>query len=80
MLSQFCSVGTTFYAEKISLFLLCRQIALDCTFLQSQKIIDYSLLLGLHFRAPEHLKLLVAPPDSSYNNENKPTVDGKQCC
>lgn len=33
-----------------------RQISLDCKFLESQSIIDYSMLLGLHFRAPEHLK------------------------
>ncbi|THU57257.1 hypothetical protein C4D60_Mb03t01600 [Musa balbisiana] len=35
---------------------LFRQISLDCKFLESQSIIDYSMLLGLHFRAPEHLK------------------------
>ncbi|TKY60168.1 Phosphatidylinositol 4-phosphate 5-kinase 8 [Spatholobus suberectus] len=39
-----------------------RQISLDCMFLESQRIIDYSLLLGLHFRAPENLKALVEPP------------------
>lgn len=44
------------------LFFWCRQISLDCMFLQSQHIIDYSLLLGLHFRAPENLKALVEPP------------------
>ncbi|XP_042490908.1 phosphatidylinositol 4-phosphate 5-kinase 8-like isoform X1 [Macadamia integrifolia] len=37
---------------------LFKQISLDCMFLESQHIIDYSLLLGLHFRAPEHLKAL----------------------
>lgn len=42
----------------ISLVTSCRQIFVDCTFLESQRIIDYSLLLGLHFRAPEHLKSL----------------------
>ncbi|KAL8143348.1 hypothetical protein V2J09_016380 [Rumex salicifolius] len=31
---------------------LFKQIILDCKFLESHKIIDYSLLLGLHFRAP----------------------------
>lgn len=35
---------------------LFRQISLDCMFLESECIIDYSMLLGLHFRAPEHLK------------------------
>ncbi|XP_027345968.1 phosphatidylinositol 4-phosphate 5-kinase 7-like isoform X2 [Abrus precatorius] len=40
---------------------LFKQISLDCMFLESQHIIDYSLLLGLHFRAPENLKALVEP-------------------
>lgn len=34
-------------------------------FLESQCIIDYSLLLGLHFRAPELLKDPTEPQDSS---------------
>lgn len=27
-----------------------RQIQMDCTFLETQGIMDYSLLLGVHFR------------------------------
>eukprot|EP00262_Sarcandra_glabra_P004890 TRINITY_DN16121_c0_g1_i4.p1 TRINITY_DN16121_c0_g1~~TRINITY_DN16121_c0_g1_i4.p1 ORF type:complete len:776 (-),score=104.82 TRINITY_DN16121_c0_g1_i4:229-2556(-) len=46
---------------------LFKQISLDCMFLESQCIIDYSLLLGLHFRAPEHLKALLEPQDSQQN-------------
>ncbi|XP_068641173.1 phosphatidylinositol 4-phosphate 5-kinase 8-like isoform X2 [Aristolochia californica] len=42
---------------------LFKQISLDCMFLESQCIIDYSLLLGLHFRAPDHLKAVVEPQD-----------------
>ncbi|KAG8062237.1 hypothetical protein GUJ93_ZPchr0003g18667 [Zizania palustris] len=38
----------------------CRQIALDCMFLESQSIIDYSMLLGIHFRAPNHLKSITS--------------------
>ncbi|XP_042395082.1 phosphatidylinositol 4-phosphate 5-kinase 1-like isoform X1 [Zingiber officinale] len=45
-----------FHLEKSWRQSLFRQISLDCKFLESQSIIDYSLLLGLHFRAPEHLK------------------------
>ncbi|KAK9162226.1 hypothetical protein Syun_003128 [Stephania yunnanensis] len=43
------------------------QISLDCMFLESQCIIDYSLLLGVHFRAPERLRVLLGPPDATEN-------------
>eukprot|EP00249_Psilotum_nudum_P023329 c28832_g2_i2 orf=2-790(-) len=33
---------------------LLKQVELDCGFLRSQKIMDYSLLLGIHFRAPQY--------------------------
>lgn len=45
-------------------------------FLESQDIIDYSLLLGVHFRAPEHLKSL-EPPDALCDHENSPVGDGR---
>ena len=45
-------------------------------FLESQQIIDYSLLLGLHFRAPEHLKALLEPPTTASNPESSPADDG----
>ncbi|XP_009390252.2 phosphatidylinositol 4-phosphate 5-kinase 1-like isoform X1 [Musa acuminata AAA Group] len=45
-----------FHLEKSWRESLFRQISLDCEFLESQSIIDYSMLLGLHFRAPEHFK------------------------
>lgn len=45
-----------FHLEKSWRDSLFKQISQDCKFLESQCIIDYSLLLGLHFRAPEHLK------------------------
>eukprot|EP00249_Psilotum_nudum_P013196 c24207_g2_i1 orf=853-3435(+) len=32
---------------------LLKQIDCDCKFLESERIMDYSLLLGLHFRAPQ---------------------------
>uniref|UniRef100_A0A1D1YJ34 Phosphatidylinositol 4-phosphate 5-kinase n=1 Tax=Anthurium amnicola TaxID=1678845 RepID=A0A1D1YJ34_9ARAE len=59
-----------FYLEKSWHESLFKQISLDCMFLESQHIIDYSLLLGLHFRAPEYLKALqgyqdVVPNDCS---------------
>ncbi|PIN23932.1 Phosphatidylinositol-4-phosphate 5-kinase [Handroanthus impetiginosus] len=56
---------------------LFRQLSLDSAFLESQQIIDYSLLLGLHFRAPEHLKSLLQPPDSLPKAESTDAaVDG----
>ncbi|XP_041010885.1 phosphatidylinositol 4-phosphate 5-kinase 8-like [Juglans microcarpa x Juglans regia] len=53
-----------FHMDKLLRESLFRQISLDCMFLESQRIIDYSLLLGLHFRAPEHLKALVENPSA----------------
>ncbi|KAJ3672951.1 hypothetical protein LUZ60_006325 [Juncus effusus] len=47
-----------FYIEKSWRESLFKQISVDCMFLESQKIIDYSILLGIHFRAPTHLKSL----------------------
>ena len=37
----------------ISVVTKCRQIECDCKFLESQHIMDYSFLLGVHFRAPQ---------------------------
>lgn len=35
----------------ISLYaLICRQIDRDCQFLEGERIMDYSLLVGIHFR------------------------------
>ncbi|XP_062212143.1 phosphatidylinositol 4-phosphate 5-kinase 1-like isoform X2 [Phragmites australis] len=45
-----------FHVDKPWREALFRQISLDCMFLESQSIIDYSMLLGIHFRAPYHLK------------------------
>ncbi|KAK8967217.1 Phosphatidylinositol 4-phosphate 5-kinase 1 [Platanthera guangdongensis] len=53
-----------FHLEKSWRESLFRQISLDCTFLESQSIIDYSMLLGLHLRAPECLR-------SSLKSESK---------
>lgn len=33
-----------------------RQLEIDSKFLVEQNIMDYSLLLGVHHRAPEHLR------------------------
>ncbi|RZB96628.1 Phosphatidylinositol 4-phosphate 5-kinase 7 isoform C [Glycine soja] len=54
---------------------LFKQISLDCMFLESQHIIDYSLLLGLHFRAPENLKALVEPPRLMQPPHSLPSED-----
>ncbi|XP_020260023.1 phosphatidylinositol 4-phosphate 5-kinase 9-like [Asparagus officinalis] len=45
-----------------------RQIEIDSKFLETQHIMDYSLLLGVHYRAPQHLRtgVYISPskPDS----------------
>lgn len=38
----------------------CRQIEIDSKFLEAQNIMDYSLLLGVHYRAPQHLRSLMS--------------------
>ncbi|XP_021728561.1 phosphatidylinositol 4-phosphate 5-kinase 7-like [Chenopodium quinoa] len=65
-----------FYMDRSLRDALFEQIELDCRFLESQNIIDYSLLLGLHFRAPEHLKSFLELQEPSYDAENKPAADG----
>ncbi|KAM7470369.1 hypothetical protein LguiA_008552 [Lonicera macranthoides] len=53
-----------------------KQISLDCMFLESQDILDYSLLLGLHFSAPEHLNALLEPPNTLQKPDSVPSDDG----
>lgn len=48
-----------FHMDKLLRESLFRQIDLDRRFLESLKIIDYSLLLGVHFIAPNHLTALL---------------------
>ncbi|KAK6244651.1 hypothetical protein QUC31_011060 [Theobroma cacao] len=55
-----------FYLEPSWQEALLRQIEIDSKFLEAQRIMDYSLLLGVHYRAPQHLRSLM-----SYN-----TADG----
>ena len=40
--------------------IMCSQIEIDSKFLESQQIMDYSLLLGVHYRAPQHLQPLIS--------------------
>ncbi|XP_020104300.1 phosphatidylinositol 4-phosphate 5-kinase 1-like isoform X3 [Ananas comosus] len=56
---------------------LFRQISLDCMFLESQCIIDYSMLLGLHFRPPEQLK---AQLENQRTVQNDESLSAKECC
>ncbi|KAK9077092.1 hypothetical protein SSX86_005428 [Deinandra increscens subsp. villosa] len=64
-----------FHMDKSLRDALFKQIYLDCKFLESQKVIDYSLLLGLHFRAPEHLKAHLVPPDAFHRPQKTPGDD-----
>jgi len=46
----------SFYLEPSWREALLKQIEIDSKFLESQNIMDYSLLLGVHYRAPQHLR------------------------
>lgn len=48
-----------FYLEPSWREALLKQIEIDSRFLESQHIMDYSLLLGVHYRAPHHLHSLI---------------------
>ncbi|XP_050262949.1 phosphatidylinositol 4-phosphate 5-kinase 8-like isoform X1 [Quercus robur] len=58
-----------FHMDKLLREYLLRQIHLDCEFLESQQIIDYSLLLGVHLRAPEQKTLLETGDDAISQGE-----------
>ncbi|KAJ3672202.1 hypothetical protein LUZ60_006923 [Juncus effusus] len=45
-----------FYLEPSWRESLLKQIETDSKFLETQRIMDYSLLLGVHYRAPQHLR------------------------
>ncbi|EEF42864.1 phosphatidylinositol-4-phosphate 5-kinase, putative [Ricinus communis] len=47
-----------FYLEPSWREALLKQIEIDSKFLEAQHIMDYSLLLGVHYRAPQHLQSL----------------------
>lgn len=49
-----------FYLEPSWRESLLKQIEIDNKFLESQHIMDYSLLLGVHYRAPQHLRSLMS--------------------
>uniref|UniRef100_A0A1J3I8U3 Phosphatidylinositol 4-phosphate 5-kinase n=1 Tax=Noccaea caerulescens TaxID=107243 RepID=A0A1J3I8U3_NOCCA len=59
-----------FQMDKLLREALFKQIFLDCAFLESLQIIDYSLLLGLHFRAPEQLNDVLEPPNAMSDQES----------
>ncbi|KAJ4822189.1 Phosphatidylinositol 4-phosphate 5-kinase 8 [Turnera subulata] len=69
-------LGYEFRMDKLLRKSLFKQLSLDCTFLESQQIIDYSLLLGLHFRAPEELKSVFRLPSTIPTHESLPADDG----
>ncbi|XP_065025036.1 phosphatidylinositol 4-phosphate 5-kinase 9-like [Musa acuminata AAA Group] len=49
-----------FYLEPSWRDALLKQIEIDSKFLETQRIMDYSLLLGVHYRAPRHLQSYVS--------------------
>ncbi|CAL9210716.1 unnamed protein product, partial [Musa hybrid cultivar] len=50
----------SFYLEPSWRDALLKQIETDSRFLETQHIMDYSLLLGVHYRAPRHLQSYVS--------------------
>ncbi|KAJ4705011.1 putative Phosphatidylinositol-4-phosphate 5-kinase [Melia azedarach] len=50
----------SFYLEPSWREALLKQIEIDSKFLESEHIMDYSLLLGVHYRAPQHLRSLMS--------------------
>ncbi|KAI3442911.1 uncharacterized protein J3R85_000623 [Psidium guajava] len=60
-----------FYLEPSWQDALMQQIEIDAKFLEAQHIMDYSLLLGVHYRAPQHLRPIV-----SYNQGRTTEVLG----
>ncbi|MFS8005081.1 putative 1-phosphatidylinositol-4-phosphate 5-kinase [Helianthus anomalus] len=53
-------INYCFYLEPSWRGALLNQIEIDSNFLEAQNIMDYSLLLGVHYRAPQHLKSLMS--------------------
>ncbi|WOK94893.1 phosphatidylinositol 4-phosphate 5-kinase 9 [Canna indica] len=49
-----------FYLEPSWRDALLKQIEIDSNFLKTQHIMDYSILLGVHYRAPQHLQSYVS--------------------
>ncbi|CAN1344719.1 Phosphatidylinositol 4-phosphate 5-kinase 6 [Linum perenne] len=43
----------------------CRQIDRDCELLEQERVMDYSLLVGIHFRGPSSHRDSVTPPRTS---------------
>ncbi|XP_008241370.1 PREDICTED: phosphatidylinositol 4-phosphate 5-kinase 9 [Prunus mume] len=59
----------SFYLEPSWREALLNQIEIDSKFLEAQHIMDYSLLMGVHYRAPQHLRSFM-----TYNRST--TADG----
>ncbi|XAR55221.1 1-phosphatidylinositol-4-phosphate 5-kinase [Bertholletia excelsa] len=67
-----------FHMDRLLREALFKQLDVDCMFLESEQIIDYSLLLGLHFRAPEKLNALLELSDTPHKHESLTRTDGSQ--
>lgn len=51
--------------ELMSFIYVCRQVDKDCDFLEQERIMDYSLLLGIHFREVSETGEPIAVEDGS---------------
>ncbi|GFP85560.1 phosphatidylinositol 4-phosphate 5-kinase 9 [Phtheirospermum japonicum] len=61
-----------FYLEPSWQDALLQQIKIDSKFLETENIMDYSLLLGVHYRAPQHLRSLLPYSRQSMEDEISP--------
>lgn len=55
----------------LNLYYFCRQINRDCEFLEAERIMDYSLLVGVHFRDKTGNGIILPPTlfqTGTYNN------------
>ncbi|KAL7137507.1 hypothetical protein ABFS83_10G097100 [Erythranthe nasuta] len=68
-----------FYLEPSWRDSLLQQIEIDSKFLESENIMDYSLLLGVHYRAPQHLRSLMSYSQRSISVDGLGIVAEDEC-
>lgn len=62
-----------FRLQKIWFQEFCRQVDKDCDFLEQERIMDYSLLVGLHFQETSHRE--ASTPESHHSGSRDPDYE-----